>query len=213
MKKYKAIGFDWGGVLNGRPGQFFAQTVADALGVTREEFQNAYFLHNQKVNRGEVSWQQLWALVLTELGHPNEQEYVERILQISEDANKDNLNEDMLKLVDTLRASGYKGGLLSNNTAEKAAFMRDRNLHKRFDAFDISVETGLVKPDPEAFKHLANGLGVDITELIFVDDTPKSLSTAEETGYTPILFDSYDQLVHDLCGFGVKSTYESDKDG
>lgn len=206
MTTYKAIGFDWGGVLNGKPGKYFAQTVANTVGVTREEYQTAYFHHNQKVNRGEVSWPQLWELVLAELGHPNEPELVEKIIQISEDANADNLNEDMLNLVDTLRANGYKVGLLSNNSADKAALMRERGLDKRFDVLDISVETGLVKPNSEAFKHLADGLGVDISELIFVDDTPKSLSTADEAGFTPILFDNYAQLVKDLAALGVNAT-------
>jgi putative hydrolase of the HAD superfamily len=203
MKTYKAIGFDWGGVLNGKPGKYFAQTVADTVGVTREEYQTAYFHHNQKVNRGEVSWQQLWELVLDELGHQNEPELVRKIIKISEEANADNLNDDMLKLVHTLRSNGYKVGLLSNNSADKAALMRERGLDKRFDVLDISVETGFVKPNSEAFIHLADGLGVDISELIYVDDTPKSLSTAENVGFTPILFDNYNQLVKDLTALGI----------
>ena len=205
MKTYKAIGFDWGGVLNGKPGKYFAQAVAEAVGVSVEEYQTAYFHHNQKVNKGEVTWEQLWQLVLTELGHPNEPELVQRIVQISEEANADNLNQDMLALVDRLRANGYKVGIISNNSADKAALMRERGLDKRFDVMGISVETGLVKPNPEAFVHLAEGLGADISELIFIDDTPKSLSTAEKSGFTPILFDSYEQLVKELEALGIKT--------
>lgn len=201
----KAIGFDWGGVLNGKPGKYFAEAVASEIGVTVEQYQTAYFHHNQKVNKGEVTWQQLWELVTAELGRSNEPELVQKIIQISEDANADNLNEDMLALVDRLRANGYKVGLLSNNSADKAALMRERGLDKRFDVLDISVETGLVKPNPEAFIHLAQGLNADIKDLIFIDDTPKSLSTAEETGFTPILFDGYERLVKDLEALGINT--------
>ena len=201
----KAIGFDWGGVLNGKPGKYHAIAVANEVGVTREEYETAYFHHNQKVNKGEVTWEQLWELVLTELGHPNEPELVQRIIEIGKESNADNLNPDMLALVDRLRANGYKVGLLSNNSADNAALMRERGLDKRFEVLDISVETGLVKPNPEAFIHLAQGLGVDVQDLIFIDDSPKSLSTAEETGFTPILFDNYEQLVKDLQALGVKT--------
>lgn len=201
----KAIGFDWGGVLNGKPGKYFAIAVANEVGVTREEYQTAYFHHNQKINKGEVTWEQLWQLVLDELGHPNEPDLVQKIIHISEQANADNLNEEMLALVGRLRANGYMVGVLSNNTAEKATLMRERGLDKQFDVLDISVETGLVKPNPEAFVHLAQRLGVDIKDLIFIDDTPKSLSTAKETGFTPILFDTYEQLVKDLQALGIKT--------
>lgn len=201
----KAIGFDWGGVLNGKPGKYFAQSVADAVGVARAAYERAYFHHNQKVNKGEVTWEQLWDLVLTELGHPNDPELVQRIIQISENHNADNLNEDVLALVDKLHANGYKVGLLSNNSVDKAALMRAQGLDKQFDVLDISAETGLVKPNPEAFIHLARGLDVDITDLIFIDDTPKSLSTAQETGFTPVLFDTYEQLVKDLKALGIKT--------
>lgn len=203
MATYRAIGFDWGGVLNGRPGKYFGQTVADTVGVSSEAYKTAYFHHNQKVNRGEITWRQLWELVLGELGHANDPKLVDTVLEISEKANADNLNTDILALVDSLRANGYKVGLLSNNTADKAARMRAQGLDKHFDAFDISVETGLVKPDPRAFEHLADELGASISELAFIDDSPKSLSRANEAGFTPILFDTYDQLLRDLQSLGI----------
>ena len=199
----KAIGFDWGGVLNGKPGGYFGQIVELMSEATLEDVKTAYFSHNQKVNRGEITWEQLWGLILTDLGHPDDESLLRDAIRISEEANADSLNLDMLELVDTLRRNNYKVGLLSNNTAEKAALMRERGLDRHFDAFDISVETGLVKPDPAAFQHLADALSVDIKELIFIDDTEKSLSTAKEVGFTPVLFESYDQLVSNLNALGV----------
>lgn len=203
MTTYKAIGFDWGGVLNGKPGKFFGESVSGLLGISHEQYKLAYFHHNQKINRGEVTWEQLWGLVLTELGRPNEPELVQKIIAMSDAANADDLNIEMLALVDTLRSNGYKVGLLSNNVADKAALMREKGLDTHFDAFDISIETGLVKPEPAAFEHLADKLGVDISELIFIDDSSASLSTATETGFTPVLFDGYDTLIKELTTLGV----------
>lgn len=197
---FKAIGFDWGGVLNGKPGKFFGEKVAATLGITQAEYLEAYFHHNKKVNRAEITWEELWSLVLTELGHPDK---VGEVLKISQDFNADALNQNVLDLVDKLRASGYKVGLLSNNTIEKAESMRAQGLDKHFDVFHISAETALVKPEPEAFQHLADELGVNIEELIFIDDSEKSLSTASECGFTPILFESYDQLANELSKFHV----------
>lgn len=198
--KYKAVGFDWGGVLNGKPGKFFGQKVSELLGTTHEKYLEAYFHHNKKINRGEVTWEELWSLVLTELGQP---EKVQEIMKISQEFNADSLNQDVLGLVDKLRALGYKVGLLSNNTREKAVMMREKGLDKHFDVFHISAETALVKPEPEAFRHLADELDIEISELVFIDDSEKSLSTSRECGFTPILFESYEQLENELIKLGI----------
>lgn len=197
---YKAVGFDWGGVLNGKPGKFFGLRVSELLGTTHERYLEAYFHHNKKINRGEVTWEELWSLVLTELGQPDK---VQEVMKISREFNSDNLNQDVLDLVDKLRESGYKVGLLSNNTHEKAALMREKGLDKHFDVFHISAETSLVKPEPEAFQHMADELSVSINELVFIDDSEKSLSTSQECGFTPILFESYGQLVSELKKLGI----------
>lgn len=198
--KYRGIGFDWGGVLNGKPGRFFGQRVSQLLGTTHEKYLEAYFHHNKKINRGEVTWEELWSLVLTELGRPDK---VQDVMKISQEFNADSLNTNVLDLVDKIRTSGYKVGLLSNNTHEKAVLMREKGLDKHFDVFHISAETALVKPEPDAFKHLANELGVEIKELVYIDDSEKSLSTSKECGFTPVLFESYEQLVNDLTRLDV----------
>ena len=198
--KYKAVGFDWGGVINGKPGMLFGHRVSELLGISTEEYQEAYFHHNKKINRGEVTSEELWTLVLTELGQPDK---VSKVMRISQEFNADNLNVDVLNIVDKLRSSGIKVGLLSNNTHEKAAEMREIGLDKHFDVFHISVETGYVKPEPKAFEHLTEALRIKMSELVFIDDSEKSLSTADECGFKPILFESYQQLQNDLIELGI----------
>ena len=197
---YKGIGFDWGGVLNGKPGTLFGQRVSELLGITHEEYLKAYFHHNKKLNRGQITHEELWVLVLTELGQAHK---VSDVMKISQEFHSDSLNNNVLELVDKLRASGFKVGLLSNNTDEKAAAMRRAHLDKHFDVFHISSETGFVKPEPEAFEHLAEALGIKMHELVFIDDSEKSLSTSDECGFIPILFSSYEKLVESLTGLGI----------
>ncbi len=198
---YTAIGFDWGGVLNGKSGNYFGEGVAKLLGITQEVYLEAYFHHNKKFNRGEVTQRELWVLVLDELNQPNK---VDEIIALAQVFNADNLNQDVRDLVDNLRLAGYKVGLLSNNTAEKATQLRHEGLDKHFDAFDVSAETGFVKPEPQAFYHLADSLGVDAKELVFIDDSQKSLSTSKECGFAPILFESCQQTIEDLRQLGIK---------
>ncbi len=198
--KYKAIGFDWGGVLNGRPSKFFTQAACELLGVTHQDYIDAYLKHNEKVNRGDIDWQQLWELVTADL---NKLDKAQEITELSQLYNIDNMNPQVLSLVDKLRGMGYKTGLLSNNTIARGESLRHQSLDQHFDVFHISAETRLVKPEPEAFRLFADELSVELSELVFIDDSEKSLSTSAECGFTPILFESYEQLTRELTNLGV----------
>lgn len=199
---YKAIGFDWGGVLNGKPGKVFGETLASMLDITFDEYRIAYFHHNTAFNSGKINGKELWRRVLEELSKLDQ---LDEVLAYVDDSLKDDPNTDVIRLVDRLHSSGYKVGLLSNNTDEMGLKIRASGLDRHFDVFHISAETGYAKPTPQAFTFFAEALGVTLGELIFVDDTAKSLSTAEDIGFTPILFTDYDQLVAELNQLGIRT--------
>ena len=196
----KAIGFDYGGVIKGNPGAIFGAGITNILGVTDEQFYQAYYRHNKAVNRGEISWPELWKLVLSDL---NKSDKFQEVMALHNQVYNQSLNSNMLELVDTLRKSGYKVGLLSNNTLDEEAKMMSFHLEQHFDVLHVSASTGFVKPEPEAFNTFIKDLGVAMDELVFIDDSEKSLSTAKECGYTPILFKSYEQLIAALQQLGI----------
>lgn len=196
----KAIGFDYGGVIKGNPGAIFGAGITDILNVTDEQFYKAYYKHNKAVNRGEITWPTLWKLVLTDL---NKSDKFQEVMALHNKVYNQSLNSNMLELVDTLRKSGYKVGLLSNNTLDEEAKMISQHLEQHFDVLHVSASTGFVKPEPAAFIKFASDLGVNMNELVFIDDSAKSLSTAKECGYAPILFKSYEQLLDELANEGV----------
>ena len=196
----KAIGFDYGGVIKGNPGAIFGAGITNILNVTDEQFYQAYYRHNKAVNRGEISWPELWKLVLSDL---NKSDKFQEVMALHNQVYNQSLNSNMLELVDTLRKSGYKVGLLSNNTLDEEAKMMSLHLEQHFDVLQVSASTGFVKPEPEAFNTFIKDLGVAMDELVFIDDSEKSLSTAKECGYTPILFKSYEQLIAALQQLGI----------
>ena len=81
--------------------------------------------------------------------------------------------------------------------------MRADGLDKHFDVFIVSAEVGVMKPDPEIFNLFAERLGVTLPELVFIDDSKRSLSAAVECGFEPVLFESYEQLVQSLNKRGI----------
>ncbi len=200
---YKAIGFDYGGVLAGEPGPEFAVNVAKMLGIDIATYRAAYFKFNKQVNRNEISWPELWRLFLEDLGQDTRYEELMQMSNAYHDRLK-TIKPEMLRLVDRLRAHGYKLGMLSNNTISMAKHIESEGIAKHFDVVHVSAVTQLVKPEVRAFTNFAESLGVVAEDLIFIDDSEKSLSTAEEAGYTPILFQNYEQLLSELSRLGVE---------
>lgn len=198
---YKAVGFDYGGVLFGQPGPVHSRAIHAAVGVDRETYSEAYHRHYKKRNRGEISWEELHKLVLADLGKPDK---LDAVLRVDDEFfGNATVNAPVLAIADKLRGHGYKTGLLSNNGAELVDAIRENRVAAHFDVINISELTGLVKPVPEAFEHFANELGINLSELIFIDDSRNSLSTADQCGYKPILFESADQLSADLEDLGL----------
>lgn len=79
----------------------------------------------------------------------------------------------------------------------------DKNIIDLVDEAVISGEIGFQKPSKEAFAILFQKLGLQPEEVIFIDDAPKSLETAGEIGYSPILFEGNTKLKEDLRKLGI----------
>jgi len=71
------------------------------------------------------------------------------------------------------------------------------------DVLVISGEIGFQKPHKEAFQILFEKLKLQPEEVVFIDDTPRSLEKADEIGYIPILFKNNEQLKADLRSMGI----------
>ncbi len=208
---YTAIGFDYGGVMAATDAPPFGEVLSQHFGLSRELFREAYFHHNGALGRGEIDYAECWRRAASELGLTDR---LPEILELLGEWRKHEMRlvPTMVELVDGLRGQGYKVGLLSNNSLEAGARLRADGLDHHFDAFLISAEIGHAKPEPAAFEELSRQLGVPLPELAFIDDTDRSLSTAETVGYRPIRFTSYEELVNQLRELGIelKVTKETD---
>ena len=205
MMRYKAIGFDYGGVIGGlnSSGKRFNEKVCELLSISKDEYETTYYSLNHKIQLGEIdSRAEFWKIFLEVLG---KSEKLDELLDFENESAKHHrtIEPEMVSLVDKIRRQGYKTGLFSNTTLEGGENMRNQGLDKHFDVFLISSEIKLMKPDPKGFKLLADKLGVQLSELIYVDDAEKSLSTADECGFTPILFTTKEALIEELSRLGI----------
>lgn len=193
--KFKGIGFDYGGVIDGQSSSFFDKKISEILDVNIDEFKISYFKFNELYNKGSISKEELWKMILKDLNRETKKDDVFAFLKQQPIGE---INLKILDLIDSLRSRGFKVGMFSNFTKEAADKMREIGIDKHFDTFLVSAETGCVKPSVEAFNILAEKMDILPTELIFIDDTEKSLSSAKEVGFHPILFRGYESLIEEL---------------
>ncbi len=199
---YKAIGFDYGGVICGAPGFALMQAMADFLTVPVDTLRAVFFTNNHLLNvEKSMSWVELWQHIAREVNHPEKQSDIARF--IDEWDRNQTVSDDMIRLIGELRTKGYKIGLLSNYSEGLRERLSDQGIAKYFDVIGISSEMGAMKPEPEAFLKFCGMLEVRPQELVFIDDTTKSLNSAAAVGYTPVLFRDFASLQQELVTLGV----------
>jgi putative hydrolase of the HAD superfamily len=92
----------------------------------------------------------------------------------------------MLEGVRAARRAGVRTGLLSNSWGDALAY-DDALLEELFDAWVISGEVGLRKPDPAIYELAAERLGLPPAACVFVDDLPGNLKPARALGMATVL--------------------------
>ncbi len=98
------------------------------------------------------------------------------------------IDEEMLAIVDGLRAAGVVVAVLSNGTDTLAAEFAEFGIDDRFDAVFSTADIGYAKPDPRAFRAVVDALGVDPEEVLFTDDSPSKLPGAITVGMSATHF-------------------------
>ena len=204
MQNIKAVIFDYGGVIYNVPnakGISIFEVLSNHLGLDIEEFKARYFANNYRNNIQNWTHKQTLLYVLETFG-PDKKAAGEAL--IDEFLGKRSLNQELVKHIQDIKAQGYTIALLSNYNSELRTALQQNGLAELFgDNIFISTEIGCQKPDPKIFEHTFEKLGLKPEEVVFIDDSPVSLSTAEEVGYHAIRFFDNEQLAKDLRAFGI----------
>lgn len=107
-------------------------------------------------------------------------------------------NEELLSFISTQLKPHYKIGLLSNAGANWLNILFSANHLDLFDATALSFETGILKPQPEAYRIIAERLGVEPEECLFLDDNESYCAAAREVGMKAIWYESFEQAARQV---------------
>jgi putative hydrolase of the HAD superfamily len=91
----------------------------------------------------------------------------------------------MVEGVRAARAAGVRTAMLSNSWGDDR-YDREQ-LEELFDAWVISGEVGIRKPDPAIYELAAERLGLRPEQCVFVDDLPGNLKPARAIGMATVV--------------------------
>lgn len=107
-------------------------------------------------------------------------------------------DQRLLDYIAELRKT-YKTGMLSNVSRGRLQEIFEPGvLDKYFDVYVGSGDIGVAKPEPEAYRTVAERLGVSPEECIFTDDSEDYCAGARAAGMQAIRYQSFPQYQRDL---------------
>jgi epoxide hydrolase-like predicted phosphatase len=198
----KAVVFDVGGVIELNEGGGVWEYISELLDVPLDDFKKAYWAHNHLSNVENMKWEDMIIeVVRTFKKDKKTEDQIRKFIRAHEAKKK--INVELLKIFPQLRRKGLKVGILSNATSELRDRLKQKGVTPLVDELVISGEIGYQKPHKEAFDILFQRLGLKPEQVVFVDDSLKSLEKADEIGYIPIQFKNNGQLKLDLEKVGI----------
>jgi putative hydrolase of the HAD superfamily len=103
-----------------------------------------------------------------------------------------------------LKRAGYRVFALTDNVHEIVAHLKLRyQFWTLFEGAVVSAEIGLMKPDPEIFRHTAETFGLVAAETIFFDDIQANVDGARLIGMEARLFTTPSRCEEDLRSLGL----------
>lgn len=186
---YKVVIFDFFDVIHRDP---YKAWLSKHGIIDKTEYDAAM----EPVDKGEIKIADFHKTIQVLSGRPLEE-------IIKDFKNNDLLDEEMIPYIKKL-AEKYKVGLMSNAGSEEIRpLLAENNYEDIFHHIMISGETGLIKPNPEAFKNVLENLDVQAEEAIFVDDSEKNILAANDLGITSVLYENFSKMKADLEKLGV----------
>lgn len=106
------------------------------------------------------------------------------------------INQELLDFLKTLK-SKFKIYIFTSGFMHSDPKIKPY-LNPVFDGYLTSHELGLPKSFPDAYKVIANKLGVRVENILFIDDQQKNVQAAISAGAQGIQFTNNDELINKI---------------
>ena len=204
---YKAVIFDFGGVITASPFEAFNRLEAERglpqdfirrVNATNPD-SNAWALF-ERAEIDPARFDALFAAEAAALGHALDGASVLAVLSGS-------IRPAMVSALDTLAEAGYRLACITNNVPAghgagmaRSGDKRDayEQVFARFEQVIESSKAGVRKPDPRIYLMMCDLLGLEPAQCIYLDDLGINCKPAAQLGMHAIKVTSGEQALADL---------------
>jgi HAD superfamily hydrolase (TIGR01509 family) len=188
---HRTVIFDLGGVYFSNGTRTAIDAIADRYRINRAAVDDV--LNGEAGNEyriGMLSAEQFWQRAKTSW---NIQESTQALSLLWCSSYRP--NHETVRLVDRLKNAGHELLYLSDNTAERVAYLDQR--YRFLQKFDEGIFSHIVKrkkPDPVIYQLLLDKASHRAAACVYIDDKPAYLLPAEKLGMKVIVFTDAAQL-------------------
>ena len=188
MPPIQAVLFDYGMVLSGPPDPAAWQRIKTITGLTEDLIHREYWAYRHAYDRGDLNAAAFWNKTATGAGISITPTQLADLITADTDYWS-TLNPPMLAWVKRLQQAGIRTGILSNMPDAMEAGLRAR--HPWIESFDHNTWShalNLAKPEPEIYRHAAEGLATPPENILFIDDRAENIAAALAVGMQAIQY-------------------------
>jgi len=199
----RAVVFDYGMVLTGKPDQAAHAEMVRITGLPVEDFERLYWKDRHAYDEGKLTGVTFWQKILRD-GNLSLPEATVHELNAADARMWTTENPEMVAWQARLKERGLKTAILSNmgDTVLESVSKAYRWI-SNFDVLVWSYQLLLAKPDPAIYHHTLGKLGVAPEEALFIDDKLENIEAAQKLGMRAIQFSTVDRLREDLVAAGL----------
>ena len=191
----KAVIFDFGGVICFHPDPPRWKRAAEIASLPVEDFMRAFWANRIEYDAGRWTPPEYWHSVAKIAGTRFEDSELPALIR-REIELWNNYDSRVLRWTRQLRAAGVRTAILSNLPRPLGEELRGTpGFLEHFDHVTFSYELGVVKPQPEIYRHTIEGLGIAAQDALFLDERQDNVDGSCAVGLRGEVYTTWEDFV------------------
>ena len=183
----RVIVFDYGEVISVSQSEADRAALVEISGLDTELFWQLYDRYREDLDQGVTLPREYWNLIARDAGVEWSPARLQQ-LWAADIRSWISVEPGTVQLLAELHAGGTRVALLSNAGFDFSDPFRHSPMAAYFEAMFVSAELGLIKPDPEIYRVTARELGIELEQMVFIDNKKINVDSAVALGVTGHVF-------------------------
>jgi putative hydrolase of the HAD superfamily len=183
----RVVVFDYGEVISMSPSEHDRLAILGVAEQEGDDFWPVYWRHRDELDHGVIRVTEYWQRVGADLGVTWDLATIQRLWAV-DFRSWISVEPETVRILDELHAGGTRIALLSNAGYDFGDAFRFAPFGELFERVFVSAELGLLKPEPDIYRHVARELGIELDRMVFIDNKAVNVDGATTLGVTGHVF-------------------------